>query len=692
MFFKSLIALAALTAFAAEDPFLWLEDIDSARSLAWVEQHNNGTLGRLQTRAIYPKLAGEIGAIVNSTNRLPGISLHGDQVYTFWQDQTNPRGLWQRMSLANYKAGSSAWEVVLDLDQLNKTEGKNWVWKGANCLEPEQKLCMISLSPGGGDAAETREFNVDQKAFVAGGFALPVAKSDVSWVNQDTLLIGTDFGPGTLSKSGYPIVNKRWKRGTLLKDAEEVFRISQDDMIAVSSVSTQPGWQPEFRTRVISFYESEVNLVLEDGKLARIPLPTDAEFKTTIGGKAFFVLHSDLTVKDRTHKTGSLVAYPLFEISKGEASLELLETVFTPTDKLFLGETVVRSGNSLLLNVMDNVKGKLLRAQRVGPGWKLKEISMGTNGMAEAMEGSAYSSAFLATYMDFLTPTTQFLGDSSTAKVEALRSSPQYFDSSNLVSEQLEATSKDGTKVPYFIVHRIDMALDGANPTLLYGYGGFNISLTPWYSAVVGKAWLEKGGVYVVANIRGGGEFGPAWHESARLKNKQRSYDDFISVAEDLIARKITAPAHLGIEGGSNGGLLVGATFTQRPDLFNAVLCEVPLLDMMRYHLLLAGASWMDEYGNPDDAEMREVILKYSPYQNVKPGVKYPEVFFGTSTRDDRVHPGHARKMAALMESQGHSVYYFENMEGGHGGSSTPEQRIRQLSLQYSYLWGQLKP
>ncbi len=693
MLFSILALLLPLTpsSFAAEDPFLWLEEVDSAPSLQWVEQKNAGTMGRLQGRAIYPRLEKEMGEIVTSTSRLPSISLANGNVYTFWQDQAHPRGLWQRMNLAKYKAGSGEWEVILNLDELNKIENKNWVWKGANCLAPENELCLISLSPGGGDAVEIREFHVSQKTFVTGGFVVPVAKSDVSWVNKDAILVGTDFGPGSLSKSGYPIVNKRWQRGTALKDAVEIFRGEPEDMVAVSETTIQPGWQPEYRRRVLSFYEAEVNLVLADGKLARIPLPTDADLRATIGSKAFFLLTSDLKLKSgKIFKSGTLVGYPLLEIGKGEESLDLLETVFAPTDKRFLNN-VVRSGNYLLLNVMDNVKGKLLRAQRVGPGWKSVEIPLGESGLAEAQQGDAYSPQFLATYMDFLTPTTQFTGNAGTAKAEKLRSSPQFFDNTGLVTEQLEATSKDGTKVPYFITHRKDYPLDGTNPTLLYGYGGFQISLTPWYSATVGKAWLEKGGVFVVANIRGGGEFGPEWHEAARLKNKQRSYDDFIAVAEDLIARQITSPAHLGIEGGSNGGLLMGAAFTQRPDLFSAVLCEVPLLDMMRYHLLLAGASWMDEYGNPEDAEMREVILKYSPYQNAKAGVKYPEVFFTTSTRDDRVHPGHARKMAALLESLGQNVYYFENTEGGHGGSSTPEQKIRLLALTYSYLWGQLQ-
>ena len=697
-FAKALISLsfaltlslpAAASVRATTDAFQWLEEVDSTRSLEWVSQHNNGTLAKLQARSLYPQLEREFLEIVTSKARLPGISLANGKVYNFWQDSKNPRGLWRVTSLESYKTASPVWETILDLDALNKEEGVNWVWKGADCLQPEGTLCLVSLSRGGGDAVEIREFDKTAKTFVLGGFRVPEAKNDVTWVDKDTILVGTDFGPGSMSKAGYPLVQKRWKRGTPLSAAVEVYRGQPDDM-SVSSVKViQPGWRPEFRVRYLSFFEKEVFLVQPDDKLVKLPLPTDAQFSATIGAKAFFLLQSPLKVGNRELSQGSLVAYNLLKAAEGEASLASLELVFAPSKTRFLSE-VYRSGNNLLLNVLDNVKGKLLRADRLGNGWRLTEIVIGQNGMAEAASGDAYSDAFLATYTDFLTPTTQYIGSSTKRKTEALRSSPAFFNADGLTSVQYEATSKDGTKVPYFVIHRKDMALDGKNPAIMYGYGGFKVSTTPWYSSGFGKAWLEKGGVFVVTNIRGGGEFGPAWHESARKANKQRSYDDFIAIAEDLIAKRITSPAHLGIQGGSNGGLLVGAVMVQRPDLFNAVLCEVPLLDMMRYHLLLAGNSWVDEYGNPDIAQEREWISKYSPYQNVKAGVKYPEIFFTTSTRDDRVHPAHARKMAALMEAQGHSVFYYENMEGGHGGSSTPAQRAKLLALEFTYFWAKL--
>ncbi len=671
------------------DPYLWLEDVDSSRSMEWVNAQNAGTLAKLQSRALYPELEKDFLAIVTSKARLPSISIHKKKVFNFWQDASHPRGLWRTTSLESYKTEAPAWETLLDLDQLNKKEGVNWVWKGANCLQPEGRLCLVSLSRGGGDAVEVREFDKASRSFVKDGFRVPEAKSDVSWLDANTIFVGTDFGPGSMSKAGYPLINKKWKRGTPLSAAEEIFRGKAEDMTVESYVVNQPGWKPEFRNRYLSFFEKEINLVQPGGTLAKLPFPTNAQLSAVIGSKAFVLLQSPLKTKSKTYAEGSLVSYNLLKAAEGEAGLEELELVFAPTQKRFLSDAT-RSGNSLLLTVLDNVKGKVLRADRVGRGWRLKEVKIGENGMADIVHGDAYSETFLASYMDFVTPTTQYLGSSKKLSVEALKASPAFYDSEGIVSEQLEAKSKDGTMVPYFLVHKKDMARDGKNPTVLYGYGGFKVSMTPWYSAGYGKAWLEKGGVLVVSNIRGGGEFGPAWHESARKQNKQRSYDDFIAIAEDLIARKITSPAHLGIEGGSNGGLLVGAVMVQRPDLFGAVLCEVPLLDMIRYHLLLAGNSWIDEYGNPDIPAEREWILRYSPYQNVKAGVKYPEAFFTTSTRDDRVHPGHARKMAALMESLGHSVYYYENTEGGHGGSSTPAQRAKILALQYTYLWAKL--
>jgi prolyl oligopeptidase len=681
--FLAILPVLALTvsaprALAATDSFLWLEDIEGARSLEWVQAQNASTENRLENRAIYSNLHDDFTNLLSRSDRLPTVSITNGQVYTFWQDATHLRGLWQRTPLAAYQSGNPQWEVLLDLDALDKAEGKDWVMKAENCLQPENRLCLISLSPGGGDAVEIREFDTVKKAFVEGGFRLSVAKSDVNWLDADTLLVGTDYGPGTMSSSGYPLVIKKWARGTALGAAVEVFRGQSTDMSVSSSVVQQPGVTRVFIQRYLSFFESQLYVIGNHGEQLLLPIPTDADFNAVIGSKVFFTLHSDMG----KYKLGSLLSLDLLAPSD-------LNLVFEPSAKRFLG-SVFRSGNDLLLNVLDNVRGKVLRAREGGAGWALTEIPMGNGGMGEVTGASNFDTTFLATYLDFLTPTTQILGDSGTATAKPLRASPAFFDAAGFVTEQLEATSKDGTKVPYFLVHRADQKRDGQNPTLLYGYGGFNVPMTPWYSGSIGKGWLERGGTFVVANIRGGGEFGPAWHEAARREKHQNAFDDFIAVAEDLIARKITSPAHLGIQGGSNGGLLMGAVTMQRPELFRAVLCQVPLLDMMRYHLLLAGASWEDEYGNPEVPTDRDFILKYSPYQNVKPGMPYPEIFFQTSTHDDRVHPGHARKMAALLESMGYGVYFFENNEGGHGGSATPEQQAKLLALNYSYLWGKL--
>ena len=503
---KALLSLSlalsfTLAAQASPDPYQWLEEVDSARSLEWVNQHNNATLGKLQNRALYPQLEREFLEIVTSKARLPAISLSGGKIYNFWQDSKNPRGLWRVTSLESYKTASPQWETILDLDALNKQEGVNWVWKGADCLQPEGRLCLVSLSRGGGDAVEIREFDKAAKAFVTGGFRVPEAKSDVTWVNADTILVGTDFGPGSMSKAGYPLVQKRWKRGTPLSAAEEVYRGQPDDMSVSSSVVFQPGWKPEFRVRYMSFFEKELFLVQPDGKLAKLPLPTDAQSVATIGAKVFFLLQSPLKVGAREFKQGSLVAYNLLKAGEGEASLSSLELVFEPSAKRFISD-VTRSGHNLLISVLDNVKGKVLRADRLATGWRLTEIVIGQNGMAEVSMGDAYSDLFLATYTDFLTPTTQFIGSSLKRKVEALKSSPAFFQAEGLTSAQHEAVSRDGTKVPYFVIHRKDMALDGKNPTIMYGYGGFKVSTTPWYSAGFGKAWLEKGGVFVVTNIR----------------------------------------------------------------------------------------------------------------------------------------------------------------------------------------------
>jgi prolyl oligopeptidase len=675
---------------SSQDEFLWLEEVEGARALSFAKEHNEATLRALKASPHFPALEKDIRKISLASDRLPYVSLRHGMLYNLWQDSKHVRGLWRRTTVKSYRTRNPDWETVLDLDKLAEEEGENWVWKGANCLEPAQELCMISLSRGGKDASVQREFDLRTKAFVKGGFTLPEAKSDFAWISENEAFLGTDFGPGSLTDSGYPMIVKRWRRGQPLAEAVEVFRGERTDVSASGFAEIRAEGTYLFFNRQISFYEAQVSWSGE-GETVSLPMPSSARFMGEFQGQLLFLLRADLSTPQGELPAGSLVAMPLASAKKGEAALADLRPHFVPTGEKFL-HSVSKTRSFLLLGLLDKVKGRIVRIG-AATGWKQEPIELGDNGVAEVSSADSATDFFLAEYTDYLNPTAIYGGDAGKkgGSVMKLKAGPARFSSRGLVSEQWEATSKDGTKIPYFIVHKKTTKLDGKNPTLLYGYGGFEVSLTPYYSGIVGKSWLERGGVYVVANIRGGGEFGPRWHEAAILKNKQKSYDDFIAVAEDLIRRKVTAPRHLGIQGGSNGGLLVGATFVQRPDLFNAVLCEVPLLDMFRYHRLLAGASWMAEYGDPEDPAMNEVIGRYSPFQNVRSGVRYPEVFFFTSTKDDRVHPGHARRMVARMESQGHKVHYYENTEGGHGGAANLEQSILRGSLEFTYLWDKLK-
>ena len=602
------------------------------------------------------------------------------------------RGLWRRATLAEYRKAQPAWETVLDLDALGAAEKENWVWHGASCFAPAYERCLLNLSRGGADAVVVREFDTRTRRFVEGGFRLPEAKSSVDWLDADTLYVGTDFGPGSMTESGYPRVIKRWKRGQPLSGAVTVFEAQPQDVSAFVSVDRTPGFERTVFGRSIDFYNTEQFLLDKEGTLKRIDKPNDASLAFW-REHLLLELRSDLREGDTTFPRGSLLVADAAAYLKGEGQLRPL---FTPSaTRSLAGYTLTRS--HVVLNVLDNVASRVEEWHVDDGQWHSRKVNApfpGTLGVSSLwdplLRNDPLAERYLLTYTDFLTPDTLALGGAGTDAREPLKARPDFFDATGMRVEQAFATSKDGARVPYFVIWPKDAKADGANPTLLYGYGGFEVSMQPWYSGGFGTAWYRQGGVLVVANIRGGGEFGPAWHQAAVKADKQKSYDDFIAVAEDLVRRKITSPRHLGIEGGSNGGLLVGATFVQRPDLFNAVVCQVPLLDMKRYHKLLAGASWMAEYGNPDDAAEWAFISKYSPYQNVKSGVKYPKVLFTTSTRDDRVHPGHARKMAARMIAQGHDLLYYENIEGGHGGAADNFQRADLQALEFSYLWQQL--
>jgi len=688
-----------------EDPYRWLEDVQGEQALAWVRERNAESEGLLAARPEYAPIREQLLAVLNSKERIPQITRRGDHFYNLWRDDTHPRGLWRRTTLDEYRQPNPSWETVLDIDALASAEGENWVWAGTDALDTAPHRCLVSLSRGGADATVVREFDTTTKKFIADGFALPEAKSSVTWIDENTLYVGTDVGPGSLTASGYPRLVQRWSRGTPLASAMTVFEGEVTDVSVSVSVDLTPGHERTFFSRSLDFYHQQ-HFLLQGEALVSVDLPSDASFSFwnhagSVADTLLIELRSDWTVAGSTHASGSLLATDALAYLAGERRFTLL---FTPTATCSLaGYSPTRE--HLIVNLLDNVASRLELWRRTPGGFEPQSIdapcpgTLSVRSLHDPMrQDDPLAESYLLGYTDFLTPDSLFFGrtkaDSGMAAdppaLELLKARPALFDATGLRTEQRFATSADGTRVPYFLVWPRGAKADGRNPTLLYGYGGFEIALNPWYPAGHGLAWFERGGVLVVANIRGGGEFGPAWHQAAIREHKQRSYDDFIAVAEDLIAGGVTSPQHLGIMGGSNGGLLVGAAFTQRPELFNAVVCQVPLLDMRRYHTLLAGASWMAEFGNPDVPEDWAHIARYSPYQNLSADKTYPEVLFTTSTRDDRVHPAHARKMAARMREMGHALLYYENIEGGHGGAADNSQRSHLQALEFAYLWRQL--
>lgn len=666
---------------AGPDPNLWLEDIYGVKQQAWVRGQNAITTEKLEATAGFTNLQARLLKILNSNDRIPLVAKHGDYYYNFWRDARHPRGIWRFATWNEYLKPEPAWQTVLDLDRLAAQEKENWVWHGYEILQPDYDRCLIKLSRGGTDAEVIREFDLTLREFVAGGFALPGAKSTAAWRNRDTLYVGTDFGPGSLTTSGYPRVIKEWKRGTPLTAAHTVFEGQPQDVEVDVSVVHDHGRVYELITRSKTAFTDETFLRRGD-QWVRLDKPDDATASTF----DHFLL---LQLRSPWHSwpAGALLVEDLDDYLAGQRDMTAL---FEPTARTSLS-AFTGTRKYLVLTELDNVRSRVRLAWREADQWKFSALDapeLGTIGLDSV--DPEHSDEYFMRVADFLTPSSLWFGVVKGPRAEEIKSLPAQFDASGLEARQFQAKSKDGTLVPYFQVARKGLKLDGGNITLLNGYGGFEIPMLPNYNPMIGAAWLERGGVYVLANIRGGGEFGPAWHNAARKENRQRAYDDFIAVAEDLIARGVTTPRHLGIEGRSNGGLLMGVMLTERPDLFGAVHCGSPLLDMRRYNKLLAGASWMDEYGDPDKPEDWAYIQKYSPYQNTRADVKYPPILITTSTRDDRVHPGHARKMAALLESEGHDVLYYENIEGGHGAAANNEQTAFMNALAFAFLWQKL--
>ncbi len=689
-FVRGVVAVAvvlggAMAASAADDPFAWLEEVQGEKALAWVKQHNAKTTALLEARPEYKPIFDRTLEILDSKEKIPSPELRGETVYNFWRDDAHERGIWRRTSLASYRTASPQWETVLDVDALAKAEGKAWVFHGAICLAPKYVRCMISLSAGGSDASVEREFDTGTMQFVPNGFSLPEAKSSVAWRDEDTLWVGTDFGPGSLTASGYPRIVKLWKRGTPLSSARTVFEGRTEDVASAGRSEILTDGRYDVVTRVPAFYLQESFLLLGD-RLVKLDLPEDSEPRVFFRDRLLFSLRSDWTTGGKTFHAGSLLASTVDDLLRGAKRFDVL---FEPGERVSLA-SVDRTKDRVLVQTLDNVRSRITALDLDGGTWKRTEIPTPGVGTATLSAANDLAGPFFFTYQDFRTPSSLWLveGGGPPAKIKTM---PAFFDSKDVTTEQLEATSKDGTKIPYFVVTPKGFKADGSAPTLLYGYGGFEISEVPRYSGVIGSAWLARGGVYVLANIRGGGEFGPAWHKAAVKAQHIHNFEDFSAVARDLIARKITSPRHLGIMGGSQGGLLVGGTFTLYPELFHAVVAQVPLADMRRFNHLLAGASWMAEYGDPDKPEDWAYIQTWSPYELLKADAKYPTPFYWTNTRDDRVHPAHARKMVAKLEAQGHPVYYFENTEGGHGSGAVNRQTARVTALQYAYLWMMLR-
>jgi len=662
-----------------EDPYLWLEEVEGERALAWVEQQNARSLPVLEGDRRYAGLLNAALEVAQSRDRLPLGQVRGGYVYNFWQDPDHVRGIWRRARLADYAANRPRWETVLDIDALARTENANWVYQGADC-DPSGTRCMISLSNGGLDARTLREFDLTTRRFVEGGFVVPEAKTNMGWLDRDTLLVATNWGEGSLTESGYPFVLKAWRRGTPLSSATEVMRGEVSDVsISVSTFEDESGDHIAVAVEGETFFEAVYSLISAEGPV-RLTLPRKSTIHEFYNDRLIVTLEEAWTIGGQTYPSGSLLALPL---THATLDAPRIEVIFTPNARQSI-EDVEATRDAILVAGFDNVRGRLQRFTFSGGQWRGEQVALPPTGVVSLAGASTSESQAFATFEDFLTPPTLYALNG--ARAASVRSLPAQFDASPYVTEQFEATSADGTRVPYFVVRRRDMQMNGQNPTLLYAYGGFQLSQTPSYNAYIGRLWLDQGGTYVLANIRGGGEFGPDWHAAGLLTNRQRIYDDFYAVERDLVTRNITSPRRLGISGRSNGGLLMGVMLNQHPEMVNAAIIGSPLLDMLRYDQLLAGASWVGEYGSPNIPEQRAFLEQITAYQNLRPGENFPTVFIYTSTKDDRVHPGHARKYGARLEELGVPFLYYENTDGGHSANANLREAARRRTLEYMYL------
>ncbi|OBA85878.1 prolyl oligopeptidase [Mycolicibacterium elephantis] len=671
--------MALVTADGTDDPYLWLEDITGEEALDWVRKHNEPTLAKFGGER-FEQMRAEALEVLDTDARIPYVRRRGEYLYNFWRDADNPRGLWRRTTLESYRTEEPEWDVLIDVDAIASAEDENWVWAGADVIEPDYHLALVQLSRGGSDAAVVREFDMATRQFVSGGFELPEAKTQITWADENTVLLGTDFGEGSLTESGYPRLVKRWRRGQPLAEAETVFSGAVDDVIVAAAVDRTPGFERTMISRAIDFFNDEV-YELRGEELIRIDAPTDATVSVHRDW-LLIELRTDWYTGTAQYAAGSLLAADYDEFLAGTAELVV---VFEPDEHTCLNQYAWTRDKLVMLTLADVAS----RVEIVTPGtWHAEPVpGLPDNTHTVIVTTDDLGDEVFLDSSGFDTPSRLLHGPAG-GELTEIKRAPSFFDAADLVVTQHFAESDDGTAIPYFVVgHR---HVDATGPTLLSGYGGFEVANTPSYSGVLGRLWLARGGTYVLANIRGGGEYGPRWHTQAMRENRYLVYQDFAAVARDLVARGITTVEQLGAQGGSNGGLLMGVMLTQYPELFGALVCSVPLLDMRRFHLLLAGASWVAEYGDPDDPADWEFISKYSPYQNISADRRYPPVLITTSTRDDRVHPGHARKMTAALEAAGHPVHYYENIEGGHAGAADNAQIAFRAALIYEFLWSTL--
>ncbi|TAD91356.1 MAG: S9 family peptidase [Bacteroidetes bacterium] len=672
---------------AQEDKYQWLEEVDGKNALDFVGALSNKTVEKLSSQPYYQSIYDKSLAIYNSDEKIAYPNIQGKYVYNFWKDKDHERGIWRRCLLQNYTSGKVVWETLLDIDALSAKDNTKWVYKGSSGLYPQYNRFLISLSKGGGDAVVIREFDVETKQFVENGFNVAESKGGASYLDENTVCISSDFGEGTMTTSGYPRQTKLWKRGSLLKDAPIIFEGEKTDVGDWGGVMRDGNKAYVMVERAMTFFTSQ-KMVWMGGKMVTLDLPEDAVTKGILKNQLIVHLKSNWTVGANTYATGTLLSLNFTDLLANKKTIAVVET---PDASGSISESIATTRNYLMVNLLKDVTSHLYAYNFENGRWKREAVNSPKLGTIYIVTSSEQTDAYFFNFENFITPSSLYIADAQKNTTQVVKRLPAYFDAEKYMVQQFKAPSKDGTLIPYFVVSAKNMVYNGSNPTLLEAYGGYEVSYEPYYLSSTGSVWLDKGGVCVIANIRGGGEYGPKWHQAGMKEKRQNVFDDLYAVSENLIAKKITSARHLGVMGGSNGGLLVGVAFTQRPNLYQAVVCAVPLLDMQRFNKLLAGASWMGEYGNPDVPEEWDYIKKYSPYHNLVAGASYPEVFFTTSTRDDRVHPGHARKMVAKMNDMGYGTYYYENTEGGHGGSSTNAQKAKENALIYSYLLMKLK-